>query len=229
MIKKQWQIPLFIALFIFALLVSTQYRTQIAYVHSLSNQKSEDLVAIVKSLNEKRNLLEAELDKLAKTKRSLDEKYNAGSSLIANLTKDLQHLKVITGAVPVEGPGIIISITGDSNLMYLDLIDLVNELWVSGAEAIAINNIRIDNQTIISQGEDSNHRLVITVNNQPLLSPVVIKAIGNPDTLEKGLTFTGGIIDSLNTLYSVYPVIKKEENVTLPTAQPSKAFKHLQW
>lgn len=229
MIKKQWQIPLFIALFIFALLVSTQYRTQIAYVNSLSSQKSEDLVAIVKSLNEKRNLLEAELDKLAKTKRSLDEKYTAGSSLVANLTKELQHFQIITGAVPVEGPGIIISITGDSNLMYLDLIDLVNELWVSGAEAIAINNIRIDNQTIISQGEDSNHRLVITVNNQPLLSPVVIKAIGNSDTLEKGLTFTGGIIDSLNTLYSVYPVIKKEEKVTLPAAHSPKAFKHLQW
>ncbi|MGI6065242.1 MAG: DUF881 domain-containing protein [Bacillota bacterium] len=229
MIKKHWQIPLFVALFIFALLLSTQYRTQIAYVNSLSTQKSEDLVAIVKSLNEKRNLLEAELDKLVKIKRSLDEEYTAESSLVANLTKELQRLQVITGAVPVEGPGIIISITGDSNLMYLDLIDLVNELWVSGAEAIAINNIRIDNQTVIFHGEDANHRLAITVNHQPLLSPVVIKAIGNPDTLEKGLTFTGGIIDNLNTLYSVYPVIKKEEKVTLPAVQPPKAFQHLQW
>ncbi len=229
MIKKKWQVPVFIALFLFGLLVSTQYTTQQALVNSLSNQNQEDLVKLVKSLNEKRARLELEIDTLRKNKQSLDEKAALGSDLVTNLQAELRQLKIVNGTIPVHGPGVTITITGDSNLMYLDLIDLVNELWVSGAEAVAINDHRIENNTIISQAEDANHRLVITVNKEPLLSPVVIKAIGNPDTLEKGLTFTGGIIDNLNTLYQVYPVVKKQEDVVIPAVSSKPTFKYLKW
>jgi len=228
-IKKKWQVPLFIALFLFGLLVSTQYTTQQALVNSLSNQNQEDLVKLVKSLNEKRARLELEIDTLRKNKQSLDEKAALGSDLVTNLQAELRQLKIVNGTIPVHGPGVTITITGDSNLMYLDLIDLVNELWVSGAEAVAINDHRIENNTIISQAEDANHRLVITVNKEPLLSPVVIKAIGNPDTLEKGLTFTGGIIDNLNTLYQVYPVVKKQEDVVILAVSSKPTFKYLKW
>lgn len=229
MIKKKWQIPLFIALFLFGLLVSTQYTTQQALINSLSDQDQEDLVTLVKNLNEKRGKLELEVDTLLKNKQSLDEKAALGSNLVADLQAELRQLKIINGIVPVHGPGVVVTITGDSNLMYLDLIDLVNELWVSGAEAIAINEHRIENNTVISQAEDVNHRLVITVNDKPLLSPVVIKAIGNPDTLEKGLTFTGGIVDNLNTLYQVYPVVKKQEDVVIPAGSTNVTFKNLKW
>jgi uncharacterized protein YlxW (UPF0749 family) len=227
LIKEKWQTPLFIALFMFGLLISTQYSTQQALVNSLSNQDQEDLVTLVKSLNEKRTKLELEVDTLIKNKQSLDEKATLGSDLVANLQAELRQLKIINGTVPVHGPGVVITITGDSNLMYLDLIDLVNELWVSGAEAVAINDHRIENNTTIYHAEDANHRLVITINGKPLLSPVVIKAIGNPDTLEKGLTFTGGIIDSLNTLYQVFPVVKKQEDVVIPAASSKIVFKHI--
>ena len=213
--------------FMSGLLISTQYSTQQALVNSLSNQDQEDLVTLVKSLNEKRTKLELEVDTLIKNKQSLDEKATLGSDLVANLQAELRQLKIINGTVPVHGPGVVITITGDSNLMYLDLIDLVNELWVSGAEAVAINDHRIENNTTIYHAEDANHRLVITINGKPLLSPVVIKAIGNPDTLEKGLTFTGGIIDSLNTLYQVFPVVKKQEDVVIPAASSKIVFKHI--
>jgi len=213
----------------FGLLISTQYNTQLAVLNSLANQNPEDLVALVKSLNEKRGQLESEVNSLLKTKRSLDEKAAQGSTLFSSLENEQKQLQVINGTVPIHGQGIEITITGDSNLMYLDLIDLVNELWVSGAEAVSINEYRIETNTMISQAEDANHRLVITINNKPLLSPVIIKAIGNPDTLEKGLTFTGGIIDNLNTLYQVYPVIKKSEDVKIPKASSPITFKYLKW
>ncbi|MGI6712319.1 MAG: DUF881 domain-containing protein [Bacillota bacterium] len=229
MIKKQWHIPLFIALLIFGMLVSIQYKTQLAVIHSLSNQKTEDLVALVKNLNEKRNMLESEVEELNRTKRSLEEKSTAGQSLVTNLEKEMEHLKTITGTIPVQGPGISITITGDSFLMYQDLIDLVNELWVSGAEAVAINEFRITNNTVISHGEDANHQPVITINNQQLLYPIVIRAIGKADTLEKGLTFTGGIIDNFNTIYQVYPVIKKEKNLKIPAIISPASFKYLKW
>lgn len=228
MISKKWQMPLFITLFIFALLISTQYRTQLAYMGSLSSQKSEDLVAIVKSLNEKRASLEAEVSDLSQTKRTLEAQALEGTSLSAGLTNELHNLQLLTGAIPVAGPGITVTITGDSNLMSLDIIDLINELWVSGAEVVAVNDTRITSSTSISQEENDQHKIIITMNDQPLLSPVVIKAIGNADTLEKGLTFTGGIVDNLNTLYQVYPVIKKSENIRIPSIGAQPALEHLQ-
>lgn len=215
-IKEKWQVPLFILLFIFSLLISTQYKTQLAFVNSLSSQSKEDLVALVKSLNEKRKQLEIEADNLIEIKRSLDEKAVKGTSLISSLENERKHLEVIAGMVPVHGQGITTTISGDSNLEYHDIIDLLNELWVSGAEIVAINDTRIEVSTIISQREDADHKLVITINNKPLLSPVIIKALGDPDTLKKGLTFPGGIVDNFNTIYKVYPVIKKEEDIMIP-------------
>ncbi|MGI6677731.1 MAG: DUF881 domain-containing protein [Dehalobacterium sp.] len=226
LIKKEWRIPLFTAFFLFGLLISTQYSTHQALEDSLAAQDRADLVTLVKSLNEKRVKLETEYEELLNMKRSLDEKATAGSNLASSLNADLARFLVISGAIPLHGPGLVISITGESNLIYLDLIDLVNELWVSGAEAVAINEHRIQYHTLISQRTEENGKLVITVDNKPLLSPVIIKAIGDPDTLEKGLTFTGGIIDNLNTLYQVFPMIKKQEDVDIP-ATPNLAFQYL--
>ncbi|MCR6544372.1 DUF881 domain-containing protein [Dehalobacterium formicoaceticum] len=227
LIKKEWRIPLFIALLMFGLLVSTQYSTNQALENSLASQSEADLVTLVKSLNEKRVQLETDYAELSSTKRSLVEKATAGSNLASSLTTELSRFGVVSGTVPLHGPGLVISITGDSNLIDYDLIDLVNELWVSGAEAVAINEHRILYHTLISQGTDENGNLVITVDNKPLLSPVIVKVIGDPDTLEKGLTFTGGIIDNFNTLFQVFPVIKKQEDVVIPAAAPPKNFSHL--
>lgn len=229
MLRKKWQMPLFIAFFMFGLLISTQYNIQLAVINSLTGQSTEDLVALVKSLNEKRSKLEKEVNILAGTKRSLDEKTAASSILAASLNGELKQMEVIAGTVPVNGPGIKITITVDSNLYYRDLIELVNELWVSGAEAISINEYRIESNTMISEARDEHDRTVITVNNKALLSPVIIKAIGDPDTLDKGLTFTGGIIDTFNTIYQVFPVIKKEKDVVIPATSAQVSFKYLKW
>ncbi|ATW26385.1 DUF881 domain-containing protein [Candidatus Formimonas warabiya] len=226
MFRKKWQVPLFCTLLIFGLLMSAQYNTQVAVLNSLASQSSEDLVTLVKQLNEKRIQLEQEVTGLEGTKRSLDQQAAADSTLVASLKNELKQLQVIDGNVPVHGPGIKITITQDSNLYYRDLIDLINELWASGAEAIAINEYRIMNNTVIYEAEDVNHNLIITLNNKPLLSPVIIKAVGHPDTLEKGLTFSGGIIDTLN-IYQVFPVIKKQEDLVIPIASSHFSSKYL--
>lgn len=206
--RRPWYVPLAIALLVFSFLIATQYNTQQKVLVSLENQKTEDLVALVRNLNEKRSTLEKELEDLTLLYHSL--------GVTATVENQLKQLEVFIGAVPVTGPGITITITGDSPLVYLDLVDLVNELKVTGAEAIAINDIRVQNSTRIAQGIDTNGQFIITINGEKLLAPVIIKAIGKPETLESGLTFPGGIIDSLNNHYNVFPTIKKEERLHIP-------------
>ena len=109
--------------------------------------------------------------------------------------------------------------------------DRVNELFASGAEAVSINDTRFTIHTVISEKETvvetrdesgkpyQKESYVPIINGKELLYPIVIKAIGDPVTLETGLTYPGGIIESLNSLYMVYPVIKKADNLVIPAAE----------
>ncbi len=219
--KKSRLVSLTVVFLILGLLLSLQFRTQRNLISSLEAQKTTDLVAMWQNLSTKRNKLQAEINQLREQNFALRTDSGIDSNTEQALEKELTRLKISTGIVPVKGKGITVTITGDAPLLYMDLVDLVNELWASGAEAIAVNKHRIDSFTSISDQEEG-HSIYITVNGHKLLYPIVIKAIGDPHTLEKGLTFTGGLIDNLNNLYSIYPDIKEEESLELPAVPLSQ-------
>lgn len=213
--EKKWSTSLTVVFLILGLLLSLQFRTQRHLASSLEAQKTTDLVAMWKNLSSKRNLLQEEINQLQQQYFTLKANSGAGSDAEQALEKELARLQMNTGIAPVKGKGITVTITGDAPLLYMDLVDLVNELWASGAEALAINDHRISAFTSISDQEEGAS-IYITVNGHKLLYPIVIKAIGDPHTLEKGLTFTGGLIDNLNNMFGIFPDIKKEENLQLP-------------
>jgi len=213
-----WQIPLTATFLIFGFLITTQYHTQVALSSALESQSADDLSMLVISLSEKKDSVEAELSSLQSDLNSIGEKTQAGQSLAVTLENQIKQLQMINGTTAVQGPGVSVTITGDPHLMYYDLIDLANELFVSEAEAVSINDIRIKSTTLISEEEDNYGNLDITIDGKRLLSPIVIKAIGKPDTLETGLTFSGGIINNLNVLYHIYPIVKQEKSLHIPAA-----------
>ncbi len=179
-------------------------------VQSLENQSTDTLVAMVRNLNDYRNRLNNELTQLERTESSR----NVSNSL----EQQLNSARIFAGAVAVRGSGVSITITADYELYSMDVIDIVNELKVSGAEAIAINNQRVTSKTRLTQETDSDERVFVLMNGERLLTPIVITAIGDPDTLEKGLTFTGGIVDNLSTLYGIHPIVRQEQEVIVPAA-----------
>lgn len=214
-----WQIPLAITLLLFGLIITMQYNTQI-HSNALENQPLDNLAALVINLSEKRDSLRAELDFLQGDLLVMAEKVKSGLSVVEILESQHLQMSLINGILPIEGPGVTVKITGESALLYYDLIDLVNELFASGAEVVAINDIRIQVYTDISERIHPDGSATITINGQELLSPIIIKAIGKSDILEKGLTFPGGIIDNLSILYQVFPVVKKEELIQIPAITP---------
>ena len=67
---------------------------------------------------------------------------------------------------------------GDGRVYDRDLQDVVNALWLAGAEAMSINGQRLTAATAIrSAGE------AILVNSRPLSPPSLVHAIGNPAPL----------------------------------------------
>ena len=73
------------------------------------------------------------------------------------------------------------------------MLVIVNALKIAGAEAISINDERIINMSDIVDISST----FIKVNGQRILSPYIIKAIGDPAYLESGLIGNGGHVDSM--------------------------------
>lgn len=213
---KKWQVPVFITFLLLGFLLSVQFRTQQIFLSDLSLQKTDDLVLMLKKLHDKRGELAKELSELEKQQRTFSADVNAGEMLTKGLRQEYQRQQIALGLLPVQGPGITITINTDSPIVYLDLVDIINELWASQAEAIAVNGQRVTPWTNIFWNKQS---LSLTMNGREIAFPCIIEAIGNPEKLESGLRLLGGVLDDL-AIYKVYPVIKRHQKLELPAASP---------
>ena len=110
------------------------------------------------------------------------------------LNQDLQKAYMSLGYTNVKGQGIEITVSdGNKRVGYGDLLVLVNELKYAGAEAISINDERIVANTDIVDVQSK----FILVNTQRVMSPYVVKAIGDSKYLESAIDIKGGIKDEL--------------------------------
>lgn len=112
------------------------------------------------------------------------------------LTSELNQLTGILGERDVTGSGVIVTVSnGDYRpVEAYNLVDLLNQLKMSGAEAISINDQRIVYESYIVDVDG-----FISINGERLVSPFVVKAIGDPTYLESGLSKKQyGYIDSMN-------------------------------
>lgn len=120
--------------------------------------------------------------------------------------KELEQVNLILGKTDVEGPGITIKIKenpeAEAAVTSDNLNMIVNSLKEAGAEAISINEERIVNMTDIV----TVNTTIIRVNQQRIIAPYYIKAIGNQTYLEGALLGNGGEADKL---------IKIGHNVTI--------------
>ena len=95
--------------------------------------------------------------------------------------------------------------------------DLLNELRNAGAEAIAVDGVRIVMGVVVAGAPGE-----LSVENSPLGEAFEIRAIGSPQILTGTLTRIGGVIAQIGTTYpdatlTVTPV----ERLTLPATERS--------
>lgn len=198
-------------------MILLQVHTQEYYSSDLNHQKTSDLVAIVNESNEKRHELEKQHQSTAQTLATLEAQSLTEAELLTQLEQEQASLLIANNTTAVRGPGISITFEDDSALLSNDLVAILNELWGTGAEAIAINDVRVTNKSSFSTTV-KNHDVRLTVDGKALEVPITIRAIGNSDNLETGVTFPGGILDNLKSLFGTAPMIIKEAEITLPAA-----------
>ena len=217
-----WQIYLAITFILLGLLISTQIQTQNRLDSDLASQSTSDLTIMIKNLTDRRLQLTEELTEAEFILEVYQEEYLDDSLLLSQLNNDIARLELINGTVPAKGPGITVAVSG--NLLASDLSVLVNEFWAAGAEAVAINDVRITPYSGFNYIGTST-ATYLTCGDEILAEPIVLQAVGNGATLERSLTMPGGIADNLE-VYQIYLDIQMAEELHLPAvpAQPQLQY-----
>jgi uncharacterized protein YlxW (UPF0749 family) len=180
--------------------ITTQWRSQ------SSNALAEVSAPITRQSD--REMVEATISRLeseqARLKQRIadlrgqlnNEQSTDGSHDSAALSdNEVMQQRITAGMVAVQGPGVTITLDDSAALEipenedpanYIlheyDLRDVVNALWIAGAEAISVNGERIVSTTSLYCVGTT-----IICNATRLSPPYVIKAIGNPAALSTAL------------------------------------------
>lgn len=145
------------------------------------------------------------------------EKREANQEASELLENELLQAQILVGETDVKGDGIVVTLTDNDETDAIDestLLYLVNELRAAGAEAISINEQRIINMSDIVKIDMGDGTHYIFVNKEKkIVSPYVVKAIGDPKYLESALTTkTVGFMDQ----HQQNATLERQNNIRIP-------------
>lgn len=175
----------------FGVATIAQLRTQRNLQKTL--RSGDDQVVLLGQLVEANHRLRTEISVLS-TQQAAYEAERQGT-MLEKLVVDLNQVRMLNGAAVVSGPGIELMLDGPLNA--LDLQDTVNELRNAGAEAIALNGVRLVANSVFDVAPNGELRL----GNQAVSRPYRLEAIGDPQTMEAALLRRGGLVSVLERSY----------------------------
>lgn len=156
-------------------------------------------------------------EKLEDTNNKINEynqKLDSNEEASELLDEELRKSQLILGTTDVVGDGVVVTLTDtvENSIEAEDLVELINELRFAGAEAISINGVRIMNMTDIADIDS----YIIIKPSQRLVSPYVVKAIGNQTYLVSNLCLkNSGFVDKYNNSGKSVK-LEKQRNIKIP-------------
>lgn len=203
------QLLVAVVAFVLGLLVVVQARST-SGTDRLGSMSSQDLTLLVANLNTRNDQLRAEIASIERQLEALEAGGSRGTSSVNELQSTLARIRAWGGLDPVRGRGVTITVRGSVDGPAVE--DIVNELRNSGAEAIAIEDIRVVPRTTIGGGEGG-----VSVDDTALPDPFTITAIGKPESLIGSLTRAGGIIAQVAATHRDATVeVEESAELTLP-------------
>ena len=183
-----------LATFLVTGLAATQFRSQ-PLPPSNRLARDEALRKSVNQLEDQNRVLKARVQTLQAAVKTGEDESARRSSAAQQVKAQLDDEKAIAGQAALHGPGITCLLHDGSDpndpadhslgwtVHYQDMQDIVNLLWASGAEAVAVNGQRIAPTTAFRYAGVN-----ILVNTGSRLSaPYTVTAVGDPSSLANGL------------------------------------------
>lgn len=190
-----------------------QLRSQ-ARPNEISSLSAQELSTLVETLTTRNRQLRAGLADIREQVREYRLSGSQGESALQVGREDLRRITAFAGIAGVQGQGIVMTVDGDLDAIALN--DLVNELRNAGAEAIAVDGVRITARSVVVQGPRS-----LEVDGEEVGERFMLRAIGSPDGLLGAMERPGGIISQLKLFIRATIEIRQAESVQLPATATS--------
>jgi uncharacterized protein YlxW (UPF0749 family) len=214
---RSWlaQISLFAVALLVGVLLVGQLRSQ-SRPTEISTLSAQELSQLVDQLSTRNRELRSALSDLRETVRQYSEAGTQGQSAIDVTREDLRRVAAFGGLAPVQGQGVVLQVNGDLDAIALN--DLLNELRNAGAEALAVDQIRITNRSVAVQGPVS-----LLIDGKQVGRAFTLSAIGSPDGLLSTMERPGGIIAQLQQFVDASIVATQSSEISLPATDLSLA------
>ncbi|WP_019413885.1 DUF881 domain-containing protein [Paenisporosarcina sp. TG20] len=170
---------------------------------------------------ERNKELENELVTRQQKVREVEMSLSGSEEQYQSLIKEAEDLRLLLGVIPSIGEGVKVQLEdaeydpssvnpNDYIVHESHVFQVLNELKISGAEAISINGQRIHATSYIKCNGP-----VITVDGKQFPAPFVIEAIGDTSVLVSSLQLTGGVLDKLVN-DNIVVTIEQKSKIQMP-------------
>jgi uncharacterized protein YlxW (UPF0749 family) len=209
------QFSLFGVALVIGILLVGQLRSQ-ARPTEISSLSAQELSQLVDTLSDRNRELRTGLADLRETLREYRVAGSQGQSALDVSREDLRRITAFGGLAAVEGRGIILDVDGELDAIALN--DLLNELRNAGAEALAVDDIRITHRSVAVQGPTS-----LLMDGFEVGEQFSLQAVGSPEGLLAAIERPGGIIAQLQQFISASIVARQSDEILLPATAISLA------
>jgi uncharacterized protein YlxW (UPF0749 family) len=195
------------------LLAVGQLRSQ-ARPTEINTLSAQELSTLIEALTTRNRELRSGLADIREQLREYRLSGSEGESALQVGGEDLRRITAFAGLAAVNGQGIVMTVDGDLDAIALN--DLINELRNAGAEAIAVDDVRITASSVVVQGP-----LALEVDGVEVGQRFTLGAIGSPEGLLGAMERPGGIIAQLKLVIRATIEIRQADSVQLPATARS--------
>jgi len=199
-----------VALLIGLLLVG-QLRSQ-ARPTEISSLSAQDLSTLIETLSDRNRELRSAVSDAREQLREYRLAETQGQSALDVSREDLRRIAAFSGQTAVIGQGLILRVNGELDPIAVN--DLLNELRNAGAEAIAVDQVRITAHSVCVLGAGT-----LEIDGSQIDRAFTIRAVGDPDGLLTALQRPGGIISQLKLFVNATIDATQSQSVEIPATQ----------
>ncbi len=219
--------PLIVCGVLVGLLLSLRVGPARRVVATSRNVTSDLSESRVLDLRARQQTLKQQLALLRDEQATLQREATSNQSNLEEIRSSIDEQKLIAGLTPLRGPGVVVTLDDSASALTPDeaedpnryiihqqqLVTLVGVLWNADAEAIAINDQRVTDQTSIYCVGST-----VMVNQEFLAPPFTIRAIGDPQKLEDAVSTSHMLADLWNRQrdYGLVVSVKSKNQVQVP-------------
>lgn len=220
-------IVLGIVCFVLVAVMFAQFKTvEQTDIAAIETMREAELRTTLASWKTKHEEIEKKLDETNEKIAEYKQKSENDQETRDLLESELKEANLLLGKTEVVGGGVIVTLedNDEAEIDLYDILQLLNELKLAGAEAISINEIRIVNTTDLALVQDT----FITIDGNRLNSPYIVKAIGDQVKLESGLMQKeSGYMDRMIKPMDKTATVERSDNIIIPKYEGQMTTKYI--